>query len=362
VGLEFADRIGRIPVYPAADGYALSESVALLASNEAPFAPLPEVVAAAAEAARTAHRYPDPGASGLRAAVAKKTGVSVDQIATGNGSCDVLLALGEALLQPGRELVYAWPAFSMYPQLSATTGATDVQVPLDADDRHDLKALAAAVTPETRLLLICNPNNPTSTLVPIAEVEELLQSVGDSVCVVLDEAYREFVTSEEPDATLELLSRYPNLVILRTFSKVYGLAALRVGYGLCGAPTLRTAVDQVRQPFFCNASAQAAAIEALAHGDEVDRRVALMVDERERLSTGLEALGCQVAQSQANFLWVKLPDGADEKETVAGLSARDILVRAGTALGGAGHLRITVGLPEQHQRLLTALAELLPQR
>ena len=362
MGLEFADRIGRIPVYPAADGYALSESVALLASNEAPFAPLPEVVAAAAEAARTAHRYPDPGASGLRAAVAKKTGVSVDQIATGNGSCDVLLALGEALLQPGRELVYAWPAFSMYPQLSATTGATDVQVPLDADDRHDLKALAAAVTPETRLLLICNPNNPTSTLVPIAEVEELLQSVGDSVCVVLDEAYREFVTSEEPDATLELLSRYPNLVILRTFSKVYGLAALRVGYGLCGDPTLRTAVDQVRQPFFCNASAQAAAIEALAHGDEVDRRVALMVDERERLSTGLEALGCQVAQSQANFLWVKLPDGADEKETVAGLSARDILVRAGTALGGEGHLRITVGLPEQHERLLTALAELLPQR
>ena len=359
MGLNFADRIARIPVYPAADGYALDERVALLASNEAPFAPLPEVVRAAELAAAGAHRYPDPSSGLLREALAVRTGVPADRIATGNGSCDVLLALGEALLQPGREIIYAWPAFSMYPHLAATTGATAIAVPLDSSDRHDLVAMADAVTEETRLLLICNPNNPTSTLVPLNEVEQLLEAVPTSVCVVLDEAYREFVTSEDPDATLSLLDRHPNLVILRTFSKVYGLAALRVGYGLCGDAEIQTAVNQVRQPFMCNAAAQAAAIEALGHSEEIQRRVDLMTEEREVLSAGLVALGCHVAESQANFLWVRLPSGADEQAVVAGLAEKEILVRAGAALGGPGFLRVTVGLPEQHQRLLGALSDLL---
>lgn len=358
MGLNFADRIDRIPVYPAADGYALDESVALLASNEAPFAPLPEVVAAASLAVGTSNRYPDPGTNGLRQALAELTGVPKAQIATGNGSCEILLALGEALLQPGRAVVHAWPSFSVYPHMTATTGADAIRVPLDANARHDVDALARAVTPETSVLIVCNPNNPTGTMVSSEEVASLLEKVPDSVCVVLDEAYREFVTSEPVDATLELLSKHRNLVILRTFSKVYGLAALRVGYGLCGSEELRTAVDQVRQPFFCNSAAQAAAVEALKHREEVQRRVDLVTQERVRLIQLLEEIGVDVAESNANFVWAKLPEGVAEKEVVAGLASREILVRAGSALGEEGRLRITVGLPDQHDRLVDALKEI----
>ena len=360
MGLNFADRIDRIPVYPAADGYALDESVALLASNEAPFAPLPQVVEAAAKAVGTSNRYPDPGTNALRQAISELTGVPKERVATGNGSCEILLALGEALLQPGRSVVHAWPSFSVYPHMTATTGADAVRVPLDGEARHDLAALGDAVTPDTSILIICNPNNPTGTMVEAGEIEELLRRVPESVCVVLDEAYREFVTSEPVDETLQLLARFPNLVILRTFSKVYGLAALRVGYGLCGSEEVRVAVDQVRQPFFCNSAAQAAAVEALNHRDEVQRRVDLVTRERARLVELLEGAGLSVAESNANFVWAKLPDGVVEREVVAGLAARDILVRAGSALGEEGRLRITVGLPEQHDRLIAALKELLP--
>jgi histidinol-phosphate aminotransferase len=357
--LKFNERIARIPVYPAADGYALGEDTALLASNEAPFAPLPEVAAAAAEAAAAAHRYPDPGSGALRLAISERSGVPAERIAVGNGSCDILLALGEALLAPGAEIVYAWPSFSIYPHLAAASGATAVTVDLDGEARHDVDAMAAAVTDRTRLLIICNPNNPTSTAIPMSEVQRLIEQVPDSVCVVLDEAYREFVRSEPIDAGLELLSDHPNLIILRSFSKVYGLAALRVGYGLCGDAAIRTAVDQVRQPFFCNAAAQAAAVESLAHGDEITRRVELMVAERAKLAERLEQIGCHVADSQANFLWVRLPEGVDEQTVVKGLAQMGVLVRAGTALGEAGRLRITVGLPEQHERLIQGLIALI---
>jgi len=357
--LKFNERIARIPVYPAADGYALGEDTALLASNEAPFAPLPEVAQAAATAAAAAHRYPDPGSGALRSAIAERTGVPAERIAVGNGSCDILLALGEALLAPGAEIVYAWPSFSIYPHLAAASGATAVTVELDGEARHDVDAMAAAVTDKTRLLIICNPNNPTSTLIPIGEIRRLVAQVPSDVCVVLDEAYREFVRSEPIDAGLELLAEHPNVIILRSFSKVYGLAALRVGYGLCGDAAIRTAVDQVRQPFFCNSVAQAAAVEALNHGEEITRRVEVMVAERARLSELLEGIGCEVADSQANFLWVRLPEHADEQAVVKGLAQRGVLVRAGTALGEAGRLRITVGLAEQHDRLIEGLVALI---
>lgn len=358
-GLDYADRIGRIPVYPAADGYALGEDVALLASNEAPFAPLPEVAEAAARAAMSAHRYPDPGAARLRTAISGVSGVPVGRIAVGNGSCDILLALGEALLQPGRELVHAWPSFSMYPHLAAASGATAVEVALDGDHRHDLGAMAAAVTERTSMLIVCNPNNPTSTAVGHEELAELLATVPDSVCVVLDEAYREFVETEEVEANLGLLEDHPNLVILRTFSKVHGLAALRVGYGLCGDESIRTAVDQVRQPFFCNSAAQAAAVEALHFPGEIARRVAHVRENRAGLIERLRPLGFEVADSQANFVWARLPEGADEQAVVSGLAGKKVLVRAGSSLGGPGWLRITVGLPDQHERLLAGLGELI---
>ena len=357
--LRFSGRISRIPVYPAADGYALGEDTALLASNEAPFAPLEDVAQAAAQAAAGAHRYPDPGSGRLRSALAAKTGVDARLIAIGNGSCDILLALGEAILEPGSEVVYAWPSFSIYPHLAAASGAAAVQVPLDQQSRHDADAMLAAVTDSTRMLLICNPNNPTSTAIDSEAVARLVAGVPSHVCVVLDEAYREFMRGEPVDSNLALLENHPNLVILRTFSKVYGLAALRVGYGMCGSFEIKSAVDQVRQPFFCNAAAQAAAIEALRHDDEIARRVGHMLDERDDLAARLSGLGFGLASSEANFLWAQLPNGADEASVVRELADRGILVRAGSALGEPGRLRITVGLRQQHDRLIEALSELL---
>jgi histidinol-phosphate aminotransferase len=359
VSLEFAERIRRIPVYPAADGYAVAADMAMLASNESAFRPLPVVLEAARLALDGVNRYPDPTSSRLRAALSRRYGVPAARIAIGNGSCDVLLAAGEALLEPGAEVVYAWPSFSMYPHLAAATGATAVTVDLDGRDRHDLAAMAQAVTVATRLVVVCNPNNPTSTAVPLAAVEELLGAVPPYVCVVVDEAYCEFSTLEDPDASVDLLARHPNLVLLRTFSKVYGLCGLRVGFALCGSEAFRTAVDQVRQPFFCNAAAQAAAEEALKHQDEVGRRVEHTIAARLGLEEGLRELGLSPAQSQANFVWVGLPDGADEAEVVRGLAERRVLVRAGGALGREGHLRVTVGTEEENERFLAGLSEVL---
>lgn len=357
--LEFASRIGRIPVYPAADGYALGDEVALLASNETPFPPLPGVVAAAQAAVAGANRYPDPGNGELRRALAHRTGVPPDRIAIGNGSCDVLLAAGEALLEPGAEVVYSWPSFSVYPHLAAASGARAVMVPLDPQDRHDLDAMLAEITVATRLVIVCNPNNPTATARSAAEIAEFVAAVPRQVAVIVDEAYCEFTTLDDPDATLGLLDAHANLVLLRTFSKVYGLAGLRVGYGLCGSPAFKTAVDQVRQPFFCNVAAQAAAVEALRHQDEVARRVEQTIAARLQIEEGLAALGLRPAESQANFVWFHLGEEADEPGIVAALGAQDVLVRSGTALGRAGCLRVTCGTPSENARFLAALGGLL---
>src|ERR671922_541777 len=189
MAVEFADKLRRIPVYPAADGYALEGPVALLASNESPYPPVPAVVEAAAAALAGVNRYPDPSNAALRRKLSDRHGVPANRIAIGNGSCDVLLAAGEALLEPGAELVYAWPAFSVYPHLAAASGARAIEVPLDADDRHDLDAMATEVTVATRLVLICNPNNPTSTAVGLEEIDAFMRRVPSHVCVILDEAY-----------------------------------------------------------------------------------------------------------------------------------------------------------------------------
>src|SRR4051812_29274241 len=235
MSLEFAQRIRRIPVYPAADGYAMDDEVAMLASNETPFKPLPEVLDAARRALYGVNRYPDPSSSRLRSELGRRHGVPANRIAIGNGSCDNLRAAAGALLERGAELVYAWPSFSLSPHLAAASGASAVTVDLDDEDRHDLSAMAQAVSVATRMLIVCNPNNPTATAVPTPEIERLLTEVPPSVAVVLDEAYCEFNVLDDPDATVDLLERHPNLVLLRTFSKVYGLCGLRVGYALCGS-------------------------------------------------------------------------------------------------------------------------------
>jgi len=360
VAIEFNERIKRIPVYPAAGGYALPEGIALLASNESPDPPLPEVVEAVRRVLGTVNRYPDPANAVLRQALSDRFGVPVPRIAIGNGSCDILLAAGDVLLEPGAEFVYSWPSFSVYPQLTASSGATEIRVDLDEDDCHDLDAMAAAITVATQLVIVCNPNNPTSTAIPLADIAAFLDKVPRHVCVILDEAYCEFNTLEDPDASIDLLARHPNLVLLRTFSKIYGLCGLRVGYALCGDARFVEAVGQVRQPFFCNTAAQAAAVEALKHQDAVSERVERSIVARVEIEEGLRALGLRVADSQANFAWLHLPDDVVEADVVSGLMDRGVLVRAGTALGRQNTLRVTYGTPDENRRFLTALGELLP--
>ncbi len=365
MAIEFSERIARIPVYPVAGGYAQYAPEIRLASNESPWPPLPAVIEAIKGALPTLNRYPDPTNSLLRERLSERYGVPAARIAIGNGSCDILLAAGEALLEPGAELVYAWPSFSVYPHLSAASGARAVTVPLDACERHDLHGMLREVTAATRLVIVCNPNNPTSTALPLASIADFLAEVPRHVCVILDEAYVEFNLLEDPDASIDLLAHHPNLVLLRTFSKVYGLCGLRVGFALCGSEDLPRAVDQVRQPFFCNAVAQVAAVEALAHQDAVTERVTRTIAERISVDERLRALGIEPAESQANFCWFDVggddPEQAVERESAVmeGLAERGVLVRGGGALGKPGALRVTYGTSEENAIFLDALAEVL---
>jgi histidinol-phosphate aminotransferase len=361
--VTFAEKLARMPGYQAgvptgqAPEAIAAGGIAQLASNESPFPPHPKVVEAIAAAAGAMHRYPDPDATRLRRRLAERYETEPGRVAVGNGSCEILLAAAEALAEPGAEILYAWPAFSMYPYLPALTGAREIRVPLADGDVHDLEAMAAEVTAATQLLIVCNPNNPTGTHIPAAEIGAFCEQIPPHVTVVLDEAYVEFQANDDPDASLDLLADFPNLVVLRTFSKCYGLAGLRVGYAI-GSAGFRAAVDAVRQPFSVNALAQAAGAEAILHQDDVLRRVEGTVAERLRVEEALRAMGLETAATQANFSWVDLGD-ADEQEVVAGLGERQVAVRAGTPLGGPGHIRVTYGTAAENDRFLTGLSEIL---
>jgi histidinol-phosphate aminotransferase len=363
VTVTFAEKLARIPGYQAGvptgqapEAIARGE-IAQLASNESPFEPHPKVVEAIAAAATAMNRYPDPDATLLRRRIAERFETEPARIAVGNGSCEILLAAAEALCEPGDEILYAWPSFSMYPYLPALTGAREVRVPLADGWVHDLDAMAAEVTAATQLLIVCNPNNPTATHIPAAEIGAFLDRVPERVTVILDEAYIEFQANDDPDTSVDLLAERPNLVVLRTFSKCYGLAGLRVGYAI-GSARFRAAVDAVRQPFSVNALAQAAGAEAILHGDDVERRVESTLIERVRVEAGLEGLGLATSDSQANFSWVALGD-AEEAAVVAGLAERAIAVRPGTPLGEPGHIRVTYGSAEENDRFLAAIGEIL---
>ena len=355
--IEFNRRLEDIPVYPAASTYAFEGELVKLASNETPFAPHPQVLEAIEAQVRTLNRYPDPEKAALRRRISDRTGVPVGRIAVGNGSCELLLSAAEAMLEPGAEVVYAWPSFSIYPHLAAMSGARAITVPLNDAGEHDLEAMAREITAATRMVIVCNPNNPSATALPPAVIDAWVAELPRQVAVVLDEAYVEFSSLQDPDDSLDLLGRHPNLVVLRTFSKVYGLCGLRVGYSL-GSESFRLAVDRVRQPFSVNALAQAAAVEALGHQDEVERRVEQNVIERVHVESELEDRGLETTDSQANFSWVSLGE-RDEDEIVDGLAARGVIVRAGKALGEAGRMRVTYGTRRENDRFLAALDELL---
>jgi len=361
--ITFAEKLARMPGYQAgvptgqAPEAIAAGTIAQLASNESPFPPHPDVIEAIATAAAVMHRYPDPDATLLRRRIAERYETEPGRVAVGNGSCEILLAAAEALCEPGAEILYAWPAFSMYPYLPALTGAREIRVPLGPGEVHDLDAMAAEVTAATQMLIVCNPNNPTATHVPAAEIAAFCERVPPHVTVVLDEAYVEFQTDDDPDATLDLLGEFPNLVVLRTFSKCYGLAGLRVGYAI-GSAGFRAAIDAVRQPFSVNALAQAAGAEAILHQDDVLRRVEAAAAERLRVQEGLRELGVGTTDSQANFSWVDLGE-AEEAEVVAGLAEREVAVRPGTPLGAPGHIRVSYGLAAENDRFLACLSGLL---
>ncbi len=357
--ITFAEKLARMPGYQAgvpagqAPESVAAEEIAQLASNESPMPPHPAVVESIKRAATAMNRYPDPSATLLRRRIADRYETEPGRIAVANGSCEILLAAALALCEPGDEIVYAWPSFSMYPYLPALSGAREIRVPLTEDFTHDLEAMLTEVTAATQILIVCNPNNPTGTYIPAERIAAFCAQVPPHVTVILDEAYIEFQAVDDPDATIDLLPDFPNLVLMRTFSKCFGLAGLRVGYALCN-PAFRAAVDAVRQPFSVNALAQAAGAEAIRHSDDVAERVERTLIERIHVESGLEELGFTTADTQANFSWLALGD-ADESAVVAALAEQKILVRPGTPLGAAGHLRVTYGTRAENERFLSAL-------
>jgi histidinol-phosphate aminotransferase len=359
--VTFAEKLARIPHYEPGtsldDAKARAETpdAIKLASNESPFPPHPAVVDAIAKAAAEVNRYPDPDARTLRRAIADHHDTDPARIAVSNGSCEILLAAALALCEPGDEILYAWPSFSIYPYLAPLCGAREIRVPLAEGYVHDLDAMLEEVTAATQLLIVCNPNNPTGTHIPAERIAAFVESVPDRTTIILDEAYIEYQTNDDPDTTVDLFAKHPNVVLLRTFSKCHGLAGLRVGYAIC-SPQFRAAVDAVRQPFSVNSLAQVAATEAIRHQDDVATRVEHAIVERVFVEEELRQMGFDTADSHANFCWFSLGD-LDEAEVVESLAKAGVAVRPGTPLGGPGHLRVTYGTRAEDERFLAALGD-----
>ena len=337
---------GRTPVSATGKTHKLS-------SNESPFAPLPSVVDVIAEAARSVNRYPDNSAQVLISAIADKFGVPASHVAVGCGSVGVAQQLLEAVGEPGAEVVYAWRSFEAYPTLSDLAAAESVQIPLHAET-HDLAAMADAITPRTRLVFVCNPNNPTGTVLHRAELEDFLDRVPPDCLVVLDEAYREYIRDEAVPDGLTLYRERPNVAVLRTFSKAYGLAGLRTGF-LIGHDPVAAAVRATMLPFAVNSIAQAAAVASLAAEDELFERVELTVKERTRVREALIADGWAVPPTEANFVWLRL--GEHTMTFAAACEAKGIAVRPFPGEGA----RITIGDAEANDSLL-AVARAFPHR
>lgn len=326
-----------------------SPATAPLASNESHFPPLPAVLAAIAEAGARTNRYPDMFSSALTQRLAEWLGVGPDQLAFGPGSVGVLGQLIGALCDPGDEVVFAWRSFEAYPILCTLAGAVPVTVPLTTAERHDLPAMLAAITERTKVVLLCSPNNPTGTSIGEAELMDFLNQVPAGVLVVLDEAYREFGPTDALNP-VTLLSRYPNLCLLRTFSKAYGLAGLRVGYAVA-QPELADGLRKTQVPFSVSAVAEAAAVAALGSLEEVSRRCAEVVVERERVIAAAREFGWTVPDSAANFFWLR----ADDQRRLAlveAFDAAEILVR-GYPVDG---VRITIADAASNDRVLAVLA------
>jgi histidinol-phosphate aminotransferase len=330
------------------DGYKLS-------SNENPFPPLPGVVDAVSATAREINRYPDATALVLRERLAERFGVTADEVLVGAGSVSLLAQFIAAASAPGDEVVYSWRSFEAYPGLATVAGATSVRVPNRPDHGHDLDAMAAAITDRTRVVIVCSPNNPTGMIVTAAEFDAFMTRVPGDVLVLLDEAYIEFVRDAASVDGRTLIGRHPNLVILRTFSKAYGLAGLRVGYAIGPVPLL-DAARATAIPLGVTAASTAAALASLEPAAEAEllARVETIAQRREALRDALVAQGWPVPRAHGNFIW--LPTGEETAAVADRLFDAGLVTRAFPPDG----IRISVGEPESVDTLLTILGELVP--
>jgi len=334
---------------PYRQGRTAAEDAFKLSSNENPFPPIPAVLEAIA--ASSINRYPEGSAAALRERIGAKFGVSPECVQVGSGSVAVLAQLISAASAPGDEIIYSWRSFEAYPLLVATAGSTSVPVANTPDHRHDLPAMLAAITDRTRMIIVCSPNNPTSTVVTHDEFVAFIAHVPSTILVILDEAYAEFVTDEAAVKGGDVIREYPNLVLLRTFSKAYGLAGLRVGYAI-GAEYVMDAARAVAIPLSVTEPAQRGAIAALDHEPELLERVASLATLRDEIWAGLVAQGWNTPRPQGNFVW--LPTGENTAAAAAVFESHGIIVRA---LGDG--VRISVGETESVAKLLRASAEVV---
>jgi histidinol-phosphate aminotransferase len=336
------------------------KEVVKLASNENPEGPFPAVVEAISRAARDVNRYPDAAAYHLTRALAEHLDVDPRSLILGNGSNEVMDMAIRALVSPGENVIYSQCSFIVYPLTTGVHFGCGRDVPMTTDYRHDLKAMAAAVDARTKLIIVCNPNNPTGTYNSEPEFLDLMAALPERVMVAVDEAYYEYVVAEDYPRTLKLLDRHPNLLILRTFSKVHSLAGLRVGYGV-GHPDFIAELQKTREPFNVNSLAQAAALACLEHGAEVAPRVRRNRERLEWLTARLEDLGLTVLPSQTNFVLMLCPDQAGA--WTKALLQRGVIVRPMQAWGlGQRAIRISVGLPAENERCVAALQDILQMR
>lgn len=338
-------RPGR-PAAPAAG----AEQAFKISSNENPYPPLPGVLEAVTATAGSMNRYPDMFATGLVAALADRFGVPPAHVATGTGSVGVLQQVVQATAAEGDEVVYAWRSFEAYPIVVGISGATAVQVPLAAGARHDLPAMAEAITGRTRVVFVCTPNNPTGTVVRRDELDAFLRRVPEDVLVVVDEAYREFVRDPEAADGVDFYRRYRNVCLLRTFSKAYGLAGLRVGFAIAH-DEVADALRKTAVPFGVSGIAQRAAVESLAREPELLERVEALVGERARVYDALAAQGWEIPHTEANFVWLEL--GERTLDFARFCEDAGLVVRP---FAGDG-CRVTIAEPEANDRLIRLARE-----
>lgn len=342
--------LAAVPAYQA--GRSAPVGAVKLSSNENPFPPLPGVEAAIADAAASVNRYPDFGATRLISALTARLGVDRDQVAVGTGSVAVLGQVMNAMAGPGDEIVVPWRSFEAYPILATLAGASLLRVPLRADGTHDLDGMAAAVTERTRLVMVCTPNNPTGPSVRRDQLERLLAQVPTDVLVAIDEAYVEFVRDPGSPNALDLATSRSNVVVLRTFSKAYGLAGLRVGYAV-GPAAIIAELRKAQLPFGVTTMAEQAAIASLAGEHELLRRVEVLVQERARVLDTLRAMAFFTPDAQGNFVWLPLGERTDAFASAAEESG--VIVRP---FAGEG-VRVTIGEPPANDRWLAVLDDFL---